>query len=79
MVKQTSPDHIKCWTLWAVYEKLISILDAVGHRVIFLDQAEGKDVIYYLGVIPYKIGIYVEVANFVGVCHYCITMDTYSL
>ena len=79
MVKQTSLGHLKCWNLWAVYDKLISILDYVGHRVIFMDQAEGKDVIYSLGVIPYKIRIYGEFTNFVGVCHYCITMDTYIL
>ena len=39
MVEQTSLGHLKCWPLWDVDEKLISILDAVGHRVIFLDQA----------------------------------------
>ena len=76
MVKQTSLGHLKYWPLWAVDDKLISILGAVGHRVIFLDQAEGKDVIHPLWVIPYKIGIYGEVTNFFGVCHYCITMDT---
>ena len=76
MVKQTSLSHLKCWPLWAVDDKLIPILDVVGHRVIFLDQAEGKDVIHSLGVITYNIGIYGEVTNFVGVCHYCITMDT---
>ena len=57
-------------------EKLISILVVVGHRVIFLDQAKGKDVRYSLGVISYRIVIYGEVTNFVGVCHSCVKMDT---
>ena len=57
MVKQTSLGNIKCWHLWDVDEKIISILAVVGHRVIFIDQAEGKDVRYYLGVLPYNIGI----------------------
>ena len=69
MVKQTSLGHLKCWLLWAVDDKLISILDVVGHRVIFLDQAKGRDVRYTLGVIPYRIIIYGEVNNFVGLCH----------
>ena len=75
MVKHTSPGHIKCWTLWAVYEKHISILSVVGHKVIFMYQAEGKDVRYSLGVIPYRIRISGEATNVVGVCHSCITMD----
>ena len=50
MIKQTSLGHIKCWRLWAVDEKLISISDVISHRVIFLDQAKGQDVCYSLGV-----------------------------
>ena len=75
MVKQASLGHLKCWMMWAVDEKLISILDVLGHKVIFLDQAEVQDVSYYLGVIPERIGISGEVTNFVGVCHSCVTMD----
>ena len=48
----------------------------VDHRVIFLDQAKGKDVRYSLGVIPDRIGISREVTNLVGVCHSCVTMET---
>ena len=58
MVKQTSLGHLKCWPMWAVDDKLISILDVVGHKVIFLDQAEGQDVSYSVGIIPDRIGIY---------------------
>ena len=76
MVNQTSLGHLKCWPLWAVYDKLISISAVVGHRVIFLYQAKGQDVSYSLGVIPYRIIISGEVTNFVGVCHSCVTMDT---
>ena len=76
MVKQTSLVHLKCWPLWAVDDKLISILAVVGHRVIFMDQAMGKDVIYSLGIIPYMIIISREVTNFIGVCHSCVTMYT---
>ena len=46
MLKQTSLGHIKCWPLWDVDDKTISVLDAVGHKVIFLDQAKVKDVSY---------------------------------
>ena len=35
MIKQTSLGHLKCWPLWDVDYKLISILAVVGHRVIF--------------------------------------------
>ena len=76
MVKHTSLVHLKFWPLWAVDDKLISILDVIGHRVIFLDQAKGQDVRYSLGVIPYRIRISREVANFVDVCHSCVTLDT---
>ena len=76
MVKQTSLGHLKCWPLWAVDEKIISISAVVGHRVIFLDQAKGQDVSYSLGVIPYRIRISGEVTNCFGVCHSCVTMDT---
>ena len=79
MVKHTNIVHLKCWTLWDVDDKLISVLAVVGHRVIFLDQAKGQDVSYSLGVIPYRIVISGGVANFVGVCHSCVTMDTYIL
>ena len=77
MVKQTSLGHLKCWPLWAMDDKLVSISAVVGHRVIFLDQAKEQDVCYSLGVIPYRIRISREVTNFVGVCHYLMTMDTY--
>ena len=77
MVKQTSLGHLKCWPMWAVYDKLISVLAVVGHRVIFLDQAKGQDVSYSLGVISYRIIMYGVVTNFVGVCHSCITVDTW--
>ena len=76
MVKQTSLGHLKCWPLWAVDDKLISISAVVGHRVIFLDQAKGQDVRYSLGFIPYSIRISQEITNLVGVCHSCVTMDT---
>ena len=76
MVKKTSIGYLKCWKLWAVYDKLISIQAAVGHRVIILDQSKGQDVIYSLGVIPYRIRISMEVTNFVGVCHSLVAMDT---
>ena len=79
MVKQTSLGNIKCWPLWSVDDKLISILAVVGHRVIFPDQAKGKDVSYSLGVITYRIIISREVTNFFGVFHSCVTMDTYIL
>ena len=76
MVRQTSLGRLKCWPLWAVDDKLISISDVVGHKVIFMDQAEGQDVSYSLGVIPYRIGISGWVTNVVGVCNSCVTMDT---
>ena len=76
MVKKTSLGHLKCWTLLAVDDKLISILAVIGHRVIFLDQAKGQDVCYSLGVIPHRIRISREITNFVGVCHSCVAMDT---
>ena len=44
MVKHTSLGHLKCWSLWAVDDKLISISAVVGHRVIFLELAKGQDV-----------------------------------
>ena len=69
MVKQTSIGHLKCWPLWDVDDKLISISAVVGHRAIFLDQAKGQDVRYSLGVVPYRIRISRVVNNFVGVCH----------
>ena len=57
-------------------EKLISISAVMGHRVIFMYQAKGQDVCYSLGVIPHRIRISREIANIVGVCHSCVTMDT---
>ena len=76
MVKHASLGNLECWPLWDVYDKLISILAVVCLRVIFLDQAKGQDVNYSLGVIPYRIGLSGEVANYFSVCHYCVTMDT---
>ena len=75
MVKRTSLGHIKFWPMWAVDNKLISILDVVSHKVIFLDQTEGQDVSYSLGVIPDRIGISREVTDCFGVCHSCVPMD----
>ena len=77
MIEKNSLVHLECWPLWAVYDKLISILSVIGHRVIFLDQGKGQDVCYYLGVIPHMIIISREITNIVGVCHSCITMDTW--
>ena len=55
IIKQTSLVHIKCWPMLAVEKKLISIFDVVGHKMILIDQAEGKDVSYSLGFIPDRI------------------------
>ena len=74
MIKQISLGHLKCWLLWAVDDKLISILAVVGHKVIFLVQAKGQDVSSSLGVITYRIRISGEVANFVGFCDYCVSI-----
>ena len=79
MVKETSLGHLKCWPLWDADDKLISILAVVDHRVIFLYQSKGQYVRYSLGVILYRIRISGEVANFIGVCHSYVTMDTYIL
>ena len=76
MIEQNSLGNIECWMLWDVDDELISILAVVGHYMIILDQAEGQYVGYSLGVIPDMIGIYMGVADFVGVCYSCITMDT---
>ena len=76
MVKQTILGHLKGCTLWDVDNKLISNSAVLGHRVIFLDHAKGHYVSYPLGVIPYRIRLYEEFTNFVGVCHSCVTMDT---
>ena len=75
MIKQTIIGHIKFWTLWAVDDKLISILAAVGHNMIILDQAEGQDVSYSLGVIPDRIELSGRVTNCFGVCHSFATMS----
>ena len=79
MVKQASLGHIKYWPLWDVDGKLISILADVCHKVIFLDQADGQDVSYSLGVIPDRIRISGEVTDFVGVCNSCVIMNAYIL
>ena len=79
MLEHTILGHLECWPMWAVDDKIISILSVVGHKVVFLDQYEGQDVIYSLGVMPYRIGISGEVTNFVGVCRSCITMYKYIL
>ena len=76
MIKYISLGHLKCWPLWDVDEKLIYLSAVIGHRVIFMDQDEGKDVRYYLGVIPHRIRIARENTNIVGVCHSCFKMDT---
>ena len=76
MVKHNSLGHLKCWSLWSVDEKLISVLDVVGHNIILRGQSEVQDVSYSLGVIPDRIVISGEVANFVGVCHSFVTMET---
>ena len=47
--------------------------------MILLDQTEGQSVGCSLGVIPDRTGISREVTNFFGVCHSCVTMDTYIL
>ena len=39
MIEQTRIGHLECWTLWGVDDKLISILDIVGHQLILLEQA----------------------------------------
>ena len=74
MVKQTRLGHLKCWLLWDLDDKLISISAVVGLRVIFLDKAKGQDVRYSLRVITYRIIVSREITNLVGVCHSCFTM-----
>ena len=69
MVKKAILGSLKCLPLWDVDDKLISILVVVGHKMIFLDQAEGQDVRYFLGVISDRIRISKEVKKFVGVCY----------
>ena len=69
MVKQTSLGHLKCWPLWSVDEKPITILAFVGHKVISLDQAERQDVSYSLGFFPDRIKISGDVNNFLGLSH----------
>ena len=69
MVKQTSLVNLKCCLIWAVDDKLIYISAVVGHKVVFLDQANEQGVLYSLGVIPYSIIISQEITNLVGVCH----------
>ena len=50
-------------------DKLISILAVVGHKVIFMDHAEGQDVRYSLEVMPDRIGISGGVTDVVDVSH----------
>ena len=71
MVKHTSLDHLKCWPLLSVDNKIISILAVVGDRLVFMDQAKGQDVSYSLGVIPYRIRISREITNFLV----CVTPE----
>ena len=75
MVKHARLGNLKCLPLWAVDDKLISILAAVDKKMFFLDQAKGQDVSYPLGVIPDWIIISRKVTKFVGLCHSCITID----
>ena len=74
MVKHTSLGHHKFFLLWAVDEKLISIIAVVGHKLMFLNQDEGQYVRYSLGVIPDRILISRKVTNCFGVCHSYVTM-----
>ena len=76
MIEQTSLGHIEFWPPWDMYKKIISVLAVVGRHMILLDQDKLQDVSYFLGVIPYRVGIYGEVSNFVGVCHFCVKIDT---
>ena len=75
MVKHTRLGYLKCWPLCYVDEKLISILDVLGHKVILLDQAKRQYVRYSLEVIPDRIRIAGEVANYFGMCHSYATID----
>ena len=50
MVKQTSLGNIKCWPLWDVDAKLISILAVVGHRVIFWTSPRDRMLAIPLGL-----------------------------
>ena len=79
IIENTSLVRLQCLTLLDVKDKLISILSVVGHQMILLDQTEGQSVGCSLGVIPDRTGISREVTNFFGVCHSCVTMDTYIL
>ena len=76
MIENTILGHLECWPLWAVNDKLISVLAVIGHRVIFLDQAKRQDVCSSLGVIPHRIRISREITNLVDVCHSCVSIDT---
>ena len=70
MLKQASLSHIKFFSLWAGYDKIISILAILGPKVVFLDQDEVQYVRYSLEVIPDRIVISGEVHNFIGLCNY---------
>ena len=50
MVKQTSLGHLKCWLMWAVDVKLISILAFIGHRVIFWTMPSDRMLYITLGL-----------------------------
>ena len=76
MIEQTRLGHLECWPLWALDDKIISVLVVVGHYIIIMNQDEGQDVGYSLGIIPDRIGIPGEVTNVFGVCHSRVTMET---
>ena len=76
MIEKTRLGHLECLLLWAVNDKLTSILAVMGHRVIFIEQAKGQDVCYSLGVIKHRIRISLEITNISGACHSCVKMDT---
>ena len=50
MVKNTSLGHLKCWPLWAVDDKLVSILDVVCHRMIFWTRLRDRMLAIPLGL-----------------------------
>ena len=50
MVKHTSIGHLKCWLLWAVDDKIISILAVIGHKVIFWTRPRDRMFTIHLGL-----------------------------
>ena len=74
MIEQTTLGNLECWPLCDVDDKLISILDFVGHHMILLDQAKVQDVWYSLWVIPYRIRISGGGHNF---C-WCVSLLSYN-